>query len=54
MTISRQVLIISIVIAVADLTFNNGRLIDALWDQMTQFGHWLSDRLSTLTRKITP
>ena len=28
--------------------------IDAIWDQMAQFGHWLSDCLSTLTRKITP
>jgi hypothetical protein len=54
MTISRLVLIISIVIAVADHTFNNGRLIDALWDQMAEFGRWLSDNLSTLTRKITP
>jgi hypothetical protein len=54
MTISRLVLIISIGIGVADLIFNNGRLIDAIWDQMAQFGHGLSDALSTLTHKITP
>ena len=53
MTIGRLVLIISVVIAVADLTFNHGRVIDALWDQMTQSGHQLGDSLSTLTRKLT-
>ena len=53
MTIGRLVLILSVVIAVADLTFNHGRLIDALWDQMMQAGHRLGDSLSTLTRKFT-
>jgi hypothetical protein len=30
------------------------RLIDALWDQMTQFGHWLSDVLSNLALTADP
>jgi hypothetical protein len=54
MTMTRLAIILFIVIAVADVIFNNGRIVDALWDQMTQFGHWLNDGLSTITHKITP
>jgi hypothetical protein len=54
MTMTRLAVILFIGIAVADVTFNNGRFVDPLWDQMTQFGHWLNDGFSTITHKITP
>jgi len=54
MTFSRHLIILSIVVAVVDLKFNNGRLVDALWDQTRQFGYSLNNQFSNLTDKISP
>jgi len=54
MTFSRHLIILSIVVAVVDVTLNNGRLVDALWDQTRQFGYSLNNQFSNLTDKISP
>ena len=54
MTITRLGIILSIGIVVLDVAFNDGRFIDALRDQATQFGYWLNDALSGITGKIAP
>ena len=54
MTLTRLTIILFIGIVIADVTFNDSRLVDPLRDQMTRFGHWLNDGTSNLAHKITP
>jgi hypothetical protein len=37
-----------------DYKFNNGRLIEALSEQATQFGYWLNGELSSIERRLAP
>jgi hypothetical protein len=53
MTTTRLIVILSVGMTVIDAMFNDGRLVDALWGQGVQLGHWLNDELSNLTRQIS-
>jgi hypothetical protein len=53
-TAPKLIILTFIALLLFDYKYNNGHLIDALSDQATQFGHWLSSELSSIERRVAP
>jgi hypothetical protein len=54
MTASKLLIVALVGLLLFDYKFNDGRLVDALSVQMTQFGYWLNKELSSLERLVAP
>ena len=52
MTLTQLSLALCIVLGVIDYKFNNGRLVDALWYQATQWGAWLEAEFSSVASRL--
>ena len=52
MTIPRMAIIAIVCLFVVDVEFGNGRLIEAVDNQVTQLGYWLSKEFDSISREI--
>jgi hypothetical protein len=50
MTIPRLAIIAIACLFVVDMEFGNGRLVEAVGDQVTQLGYWLSKEFDSIAR----
>ena len=53
MTAPKLLVLAFVALLLFDYKFN-GHLVEALWDQATQFAYWLNSELSSIEHRIAP